>query len=156
MLDDPQDTTAQQQATRLLGGDRSDLLRFGFRDAERSVRALRSLIVSDGSADLPPTLLGDLTAAPNPDVALLNFKRLAGALASKASFFSVLTSRPDVCRMLVLLLGSSQYLSDILTRDPDHFEWLIDKGERLRRIPSRAYYDQEISKALTSHDSVSD
>jgi glutamate-ammonia-ligase adenylyltransferase len=86
----------------------------------------------------------------------LNFERLAGALASKASFFSVLTSRPDVCRMLVLLLGSSQHLSDILTRDPDHFEWLIDTGGRLRRIPSRAYYDREIAKALTPYDSVGD
>ena len=147
---------AQVQATRLLADDKSDLLHFGFRDAERSVRVLRYLIVLDGSADLPPTLLGDLTAAPNSDVALLNFERLAGALASKASFFSVLTSRPDVCRMLVLLLGSSQHLSDILTRDPDHFEWLIDTGGRLRRIPNRAYYDREIAKALTPHDSVGD
>jgi glutamate-ammonia-ligase adenylyltransferase len=99
-------------------------------------------------------LLRALADVPAPDVSLHNFESLSSAVPRKSGFFRFLDGNPDVCKALVILLGSSQYLSDILSRDPDNFIWLFDSSERWTQVQERAYYDLSILEVLEPLDST--
>lgn len=143
------DISAQPLALQILDSSDTALLRaLGFRDPDRALRSLESLVAIDGSATLPANFFRDLTESPDSDVALINFDRLSSAVVSRAAFFRLLDSRPGVGRTLLTLLGSSQYLSDIVVRDPANFYWLIESPDRLSTLCERSYYDREIDAAL--------
>lgn len=147
------DTPAQALAVRILSDrDPGGLTALGFGDPDRSFKTLERLTAVDGSADLPANLFRDLADVPDPDVALANLDRLTGSVVSRTAFYRLLDRRPGVCGTLLTLLGSSQYLSDIIVRDPANFYWLIESPERLTKARERRYYDQEIDVSLRPFD----
>ncbi len=149
------DIPAQTLALQILEpGDTGTLSKLGFRDVDRTLRSLESLVAPDGSADLPANFFRDLADSPDPDVGLANFDRLASAVVSRSAFYLLLASRPGVLRTLLILLGSSQYLSDLMVREPATFYWLIESSERLSDLCERPYYDHEIEVALHPFESI--
>ena len=122
----------------------------GFRDPDRALRDLDDLLQPIGQVRLPDCLLDELSDAPDPDLALSNLDRLSRSVFSKSAFFSELDTRPETCSLLVRLLGSSQYLSDILVRDPEYFYWLTETPERLATVGDRSYVDGEMDSALAA------
>jgi glutamate-ammonia-ligase adenylyltransferase len=66
--------------------------------------------------------------APSPDSALTNLHRFLENLGSPVVFLDTVVQAPPVVDMLVTTLGSSQYMADILIRNPGYLYWLMDNG----------------------------
>ena len=124
---------------------RGELRRLGFRDPDRTLRNLQGLVEPGGAPPLPADLFRELVAAPDPDRALNNFERLTQAVFSRSAFYRALEDYPDTCRFLVHLLGSSQFLSDTLVRDPEYFYWLVETPERLSQPRTKADLSAEFA-----------
>ena len=130
------------------------LSKFGFRDTERAFHNLEELARPGAFSGLPATLFRDLLVAPDPDLALNNFERISKAVFGKASFYRFLNDLPQSCSILVTILGSSQFLSDILVRDPELFYWLAESPGSLSETHSRESMEREFTAAVSRAASV--
>src|SRR5262249_10238703 len=81
-------------------------------DAELSPRAL-------------PRLLAELAAPPDPDLALNNLERYAGAV-DRPLLFRTLVEHPGTAALLSRVGGASQFLADVLRRRPSTLAWLLE------------------------------
>ncbi len=66
--------------------------------------------------------------SPFPDSALINLRRFLENSGSPAVFLDTITQAPPVFDMLITTFGSSQYMADILIRNPGYLYWLMDHG----------------------------
>lgn len=135
------DLPAPVLARRLLEAPeqaRAELARAGFCDPDRALRNLEDLADPRAFGQLPVPFFSDLMDAPDPDMALNNFDRLANAVFGRSAFFRQLESRPEMSRLLLNVIGSSQFMADILVRDPESFYWLTDHPDRMQKSSDRA------------------
>ena len=51
-------------------------------------------------------------------MALNNFARIVQATSSRTAFLHMLKAHPELCRMLLSVLGGSPFMADMLVRDP--------------------------------------
>ena len=120
--------------------------RAGFRDPERAGRLLDRLC-SDSppseAAALAVPLLGELGGAPDADMALLNLERWASRLATPRTTFALLREDPRLTADLAFLCGGSQYLADILARDPQLYTLFFDS-----KLPPSDHFPKEVAAAL--------
>ena len=72
-----------------------------------------------------PRLMAELAAAADPDMALNNLERYAGAV-DRTVFFGTLTGHPGAIPLLARLGGASQFLADALRRRPSNLAWLLE------------------------------
>lgn len=118
----------------------------GFDDPAAALRRLRSL--ADQPADraalaatLPPLLFA-LSEAATPDGSLTNFERLAQAAPDRTRLFRYLGEHPRAVEILVRLFVGSQFLTEILIRNPAYLERLT-QHKRLAEFKNRAeLYEQ--------------
>ena len=105
------------------------LQRLGFADPAAALANLHALAPTpfDGELLAPvlPRLLGEIQAAPDPDMALNNLERLA-AHSERAAFFRLLDAHPGAIHLLARLGGTSQVLADTLRRYSHLFPWLLE------------------------------
>ncbi len=125
--------------------------RLKFKDIESADRNLQSLA---GEADEREILskfiyqlLLTISDSPDPDKALINWSRFTDAILSKHSFFIELLEDPSIITYLTLIFSSSQFLSDILIRNPEYFDWLIFEGN-LRRDKTCEDFQEEASSLM--------
>lgn len=101
----------------------------GFEDGDAALRRLRSLCPDDDArrllARLLPGLLYALSEAPAPDGSLTNFERLAQAVPDRTALFRYLSENPRAVEILVRLFVGSQFLTEILLRNPGYLEQLV-------------------------------
>lgn len=76
---------------------------------------------------LLPTFLLGAADSPDPDQAVLHLERFLIAIGPKAGFLVLLEENPKLIRLISLLLGSSNYLADILIKHPAVLDSLIDR-----------------------------
>src|SRR5207244_818254 len=106
------------------------LTRFGFEEIAAAQRHLTGL--ADRLCDPPfavrflEALLEHLAECADPDMALNNFERWSAQLASLHGTLSGLTGNARLFSDLVTLFASSQYLADILVREPTAYALLQD------------------------------
>ena len=110
----------------------SKLAAAGCRDPERAARNLE-LLAPEASARLHlDTVLPDLLAAlqrmPDPDLALNNLERFLQAVLDRRFLLTLFRDSPRTLHLLLTIFGSSQFLGDILIRQPQFFEWLLEPG----------------------------
>jgi glutamate-ammonia-ligase adenylyltransferase len=72
-----------------------------------------------------PHLLVGLANAAGPDRVLTNLDRLAERQSDRLAFFRTLAHNPRAVEILVTLFSGSQFLTEILLRNPAYFERLI-------------------------------
>ncbi|CAM3099358.1 bifunctional [glutamine synthetase] adenylyltransferase/[glutamine synthetase]-adenylyl-L-tyrosine phosphorylase [Skermania piniformis] len=75
---------------------------------------------------LLPTLLDYLGDTLDPDAGLLAYRRLSEAMANEDWFLRALRDEGAIAQRLMLLLGSSAYLPDLLINAPDVIRLLAD------------------------------
>ena len=146
------DTPAESVARRLLEAPvraRDELASLGFENPDRALLNLEHLLDPETLEPLPENLFRELLQVPSPDLALNNFERLTHASRSRAAFFTFLDDPPERCALLLRILGSSQYLFDILVRNPQYSHWLTEK-ERLTRRCARETVAAEFQEAVRS------
>jgi len=128
---------------------RHDILaRAGFRDTARAYRNLRGLAAADGRprhgegdasrgqfARLAVLATDLLRHQPDPDMALNNWERFQRGRVDEPGF-PLLLSQPRRLEILLTIFAGSQYLSDVLIRYPEFFEWATQPAhlQRLRGL----------------------
>lgn len=110
------------------------LAAFGFTDVERTRAAVRELAAgltrrSRVMRELLPVILGWLSDTPDPDLGLLQLRRLAEGPARSASLAVTFRDHPGAAERACLLLGSSRVVGDALRRQPEFVDVLDDDDE---------------------------
>src|SRR4029077_14908890 len=101
----------------------------GCRDAEAAADTLER-----AGARLPPALLEEAIASPDPDRALLHFRDLVWR--GSAGLVTLLRQKPRLLRMLGTLFGTSDRLADLLVHHPALWDPFLDGlGARVRTRP---------------------
>ncbi|MGH9048129.1 MAG: bifunctional [glutamine synthetase] adenylyltransferase/[glutamine synthetase]-adenylyl-L-tyrosine phosphorylase [Acidimicrobiia bacterium] len=129
------------------------LAAFGFLDVTSTRAALRELAAgltrrSKVMQQLLPALLGWLSAAPDPDLGLLQLRRLAEGPARSASLATTFRDSPGAAERTCRLLGSGRVLGDALRRQPEFVETLGD-DDALAHEKSRTELAEEALGTLT-------
>lgn len=118
---------------------------FGFADAPRAERLLRSLAKTeaDQSALAPifDDLLENLGRSADPERALLNLSNLCDRVPDRAAFFARLHQNPAAHARLMELLSWSQALADAAIRDAENLDEVFGGGRVLSRGELRARAD---------------
>lgn len=108
----------------------------GFDDPEQALRILQGLAGHDVADALFNRLLDPLTTslarAADPSRALRNFAAWIDRSGSRAMYYDLLASQPPLMEALLAVLGASQYLAEILFRNPEYFEVLANPRIRDR------------------------
>ena len=107
------------------------LTAFGFADVERTRAAVREL--ADGLTrrsrlmqELLPVILEWLSETPDPDLGLLQLRRLVEGPARSASLAVTFRDAPGAAERACHLLGSSRVVGDALRRHPEFVDALDD------------------------------
>jgi [glutamine synthetase] adenylyltransferase / [glutamine synthetase]-adenylyl-L-tyrosine phosphorylase len=107
------------------------LTAFGFTDVDRTRAAVREL--ADGLTrrsrvmrELLPVILGWLSETPDPDLGLLQLRRLAEGPARSASLAVTFRDHPGAAERTCHLLGSSRVVGDAMRRHPEFVDVLDD------------------------------
>jgi glutamate-ammonia-ligase adenylyltransferase len=107
------------------------LAAFGFTDVERTRAAVRELAFgltrrSKLMQQLLPVILEWLSETPDPDLGLLQLRRLAEGPARSASLATTFRDAPVAAERTCILLGSSRVVGDALRRNPEFVDLLVD------------------------------
>jgi len=117
---------------------RSSLLRA--RDADLEVAAQRlQRIAAVLSADLLPHLVSALADAASPDRVLVNLERFGQSAEAKGLDLAYLVRNPRALEILVSVFSGSQFLTEILLRNPDYLPRLSGR-QRLAGVKSAKAY----------------
>ncbi len=129
----------------------------GFADWKLALCRLREIAVDENSraalADVLPMLLVALSDAATPDASLLNFERYIQCVADRTVLLRYLASRPRAVEILVKLFVGSQFLTEILLRNPDYLEKLTDH-KRLAEFKSRQQFTAEAGEFAAQYDKL--
>ncbi|MCL2850522.1 MAG: bifunctional [glutamine synthetase] adenylyltransferase/[glutamine synthetase]-adenylyl-L-tyrosine phosphorylase, partial [Micrococcales bacterium] len=110
------------------------LAAIGYRDPAGAVRHIAALTegLSRRAAiqrQLLPVMLGWFADGADPDAGLLAFRRLSDTLGSTHWYLKLLRDSGSAAQRLSLVLATSRYLADALTRSPKSVMWLGDDDE---------------------------
>jgi glutamate-ammonia-ligase adenylyltransferase len=109
------------------------LVAFGFHDVDRTRAALHELTAgltrrSRVMQQLLPAILGWLSAAPDPDLGLLQLRRLVEGYTRSSTLARRFRETPVAAERACRILGSSRVLGMALHRHPDVVDALADDG----------------------------
>ncbi|MCP4643400.1 MAG: bifunctional [glutamate--ammonia ligase]-adenylyl-L-tyrosine phosphorylase/[glutamate--ammonia-ligase] adenylyltransferase [bacterium] len=134
----------------------------GFADPGRAREELMHLYA--GSSERPhsahirqqcvgiiPILLEALVETANPDQALMRVGQLLANLRAPGAIYDILGSSPHLSEYLVRLVVNSEYLTDILMRDPGLFD-TIGVQTALDEPSSRADLETQLAALSDAYD----
>jgi len=125
----------------------------GFADWRSASRCLRRMAgeprVRFALAQILPHLLMALSSAAGPDRVLVNLERFIHGAAKTPAMFPYLASNPRAIEILVTLFAGSQFLAEILLRNPEYFPRLMEL-KRLAQPKTVAQLQTEAQAAVES------
>ncbi len=125
----------------------------GFRDVVRVLAAIGRLYEDELQRRNLATIFNHLLRAceksADPDRALVNFERLVAALPNPNIFYHYLHESPDRLELLVKIFAHSQALADTLTRNAEHFHFLL-AAQTLEKPREKAWLTNELQRLLLS------
>jgi glutamate-ammonia-ligase adenylyltransferase len=89
-------------------------------------RALRNEATKTAFIEFVPGLIDGLAHAEDPDDAVIAFDRFLGALQRGGRLISLLRENRDLVALVALILGAAPRLGDMLARQPQIMDGLID------------------------------
>jgi glutamate-ammonia-ligase adenylyltransferase len=130
----------------------SVLLRpYGFRDPAGADRNLQRSAEDPRARELLAAMLPDLLESAGrsaePDQALNCLERFLRASLSPLEILATLRERPRALELLVLTLGASPFMAEILIRNPTWFPWLADP-QVLHARRETAEIEADLDRAL--------
>ncbi|HSL08961.1 MAG TPA: bifunctional [glutamine synthetase] adenylyltransferase/[glutamine synthetase]-adenylyl-L-tyrosine phosphorylase [Pseudonocardiaceae bacterium] len=125
------------------------LAALGYASPQGALGHLRAL--SDGvsrraviQSTLLPVLLEFLADTPDPDGGLAAYRRVSEALDDTPWYLRLLRDEGAVAQRLMILLGTSRMVTDLLVRAPETLQLLTDPDEMAGRDPA------EVARSLLS------
>jgi glutamate-ammonia-ligase adenylyltransferase len=145
-------------ANKLLAAEER-LRALGFHDGRAAARSLRRLAATSEQREaferFAPHLLAALATAGSPDHALAAFERFLHSARQPLEMYGFLAARPRAVEMLVRLFSGSQFLGEILLRNPEYFETLIQL-RRLAQPKTREQLTREARRVIEPLDGPAD
>ena len=74
--------------------------------------------------DLAPTLLRLLGESPDPDMAIRYIETFASKVGARSSHYALFNEQPSTLELLTRLCGTSRFLAELLTGQPESFDVL--------------------------------
>ena len=115
--------------------------RYGIRDSAAADRNLQAMaedpLAREALAEVLPELLASLGRSADPDQALNLLERFVRASLGTRSLYAHFRSDPRSLELLVLALGASPFLAEILIRAPTWFYWVADPAVRFHARTAR-------------------
>ncbi|MGA9872648.1 MAG: bifunctional [glutamine synthetase] adenylyltransferase/[glutamine synthetase]-adenylyl-L-tyrosine phosphorylase [Rhodococcus sp. (in: high G+C Gram-positive bacteria)] len=137
------------------------LAALGYATPENALGHLRALVGAGTrrgqiQAVLLPTLLEWLADTPDPDAGLLNYRRLCEAAVEQTWFLRTLRDEGAVAQRLMIVLGSSAYVPDLLIKAPEVIRLFADgpTGPRLLDAEPEETYRAILSSSGRYEDPV--
>jgi glutamate-ammonia-ligase adenylyltransferase len=123
----------------------------GFVDPGSAAQRLQRIAGRDPATrrsvgQLLPHLFPALTGCADPDQALINLERFADAVHG-AEAIGQLGEYPRALEILIAIFSGSQFLAEILVREPRHLDVLIQR-ERLARRKQADQFEREAMQAM--------
>ncbi len=119
----------------------------GFDDPASAGERLASLCADEDDrrsfAPCLPALLHALSSSASPDASLINFERFVQSVPRRSELFGYLAENPRAVEILVKLFVGSQFLTEILLRNPEYLERLTLH----RRLSEFKHRDQMTEEA---------
>lgn len=100
---------------------------------------------------LLPAMIAGAASSFDPDRAVLHLERFLGSIGPKAGFFVLLEENTSLIKLLSILFGSSDYLSDILINHPALLDSLIDRRSAVL-VKNKALMASELDVMLGQDD----
>jgi glutamate-ammonia-ligase adenylyltransferase len=97
-----------------------------------------------------PTLLEEISATADPDGILMRLGSILSNLRAPSAIYSMLNAHPVFCRYLVTLVSNSQYLSEMLVRDPGLFE-ILETEAAVTEPASREVLEHELNSLSNAY-----
>ncbi len=121
--------------TNDMGAIRPLLEPIGFTDVREAHRRLKLMAEGpDGVrftphvrrlfVDLAPTLLRLLSESPDPDMAIRYIETFASSVGARSSHYALFNEQPSTLELLTRLCGTSRFLAELLTVQPESFDIL--------------------------------
>jgi glutamate-ammonia-ligase adenylyltransferase len=135
----------------------SRLNALGYKDPESALRHIESLTTGVSrraviQKTLLPVLLSWFADGPEPDIALLSFRRLSDALGSTPWFLRLLRDESAAAELMAKLLSSSRYATDLLMSAPEAVSMLGNIEELEPR--TREQYEAEMNSVIARHETA--
>lgn len=105
-------------------------------------------------ADCMPMLLDVLGNVATPDRSVLNFERFVQSVAEPIELLSFLRDHPRAVEILIKLFTGSQFLTDVLLRNPSYLRELTEH-KRLAEFKAREEFAEAARQVLESEPSLS-
>lgn len=130
----------------------------GFMDGRKAARNLQLLYDHAGHRPLfhrlLPAIIKSSIESPDPDMALNNLERFVSSYETQGPFFEFMSHHKDALPPLLLLFGTSQYLSNFLFSAPhEYLEWLSTPG-LLKRSISKEYALEDLRNRISMKTSI--
>jgi [glutamine synthetase] adenylyltransferase / [glutamine synthetase]-adenylyl-L-tyrosine phosphorylase len=123
----------------------------GFADWRAAQRCLQRMAVAQEErqalAALLPNLLGALAETAGPDRVLVDLDRLVHRVAEPVALWAALHTDPGLMHELVTLFAGSQFLTEILLREPEHL-WGLRQCRSLPNLKDRERVYAEAEAAV--------
>ncbi|MCC6143454.1 MAG: bifunctional [glutamate--ammonia ligase]-adenylyl-L-tyrosine phosphorylase/[glutamate--ammonia-ligase] adenylyltransferase, partial [Candidatus Hydrogenedentes bacterium] len=126
---------------------RRDLLRLALGEPDRP----HSLHIRQAFADVAPVLIEAMAATPDPDSVLTRLERLLSRIGAPAAVYESVRLNTGFARDLITLIANSEYLSEILFRDPGLFDVLATPAA-LDQPATRESLQEELRHLQGAHD----
>jgi glutamate-ammonia-ligase adenylyltransferase len=132
-------------------------VRRGFADPDRTLAALEALarrrtpFSRSGDPAAAVALLADVLATPDPDQALSHLADFAAALPTPEPYFRLLGEQRRVARLLLLLFGTSDFLSKRFLRHPELLDALL-REDTVALVKGKEAFRREIAERLQAVD----
>ncbi|MDK8763159.1 bifunctional [glutamine synthetase] adenylyltransferase/[glutamine synthetase]-adenylyl-L-tyrosine phosphorylase [Corynebacterium sp. MSK218] len=126
------------------------LAALGYRHPDRAFEHLTSLAAGSSrkariQAILLPTLMEWLSATADPDMGLLNYRKLSEAAYDRNWFLRMLRDEGVVGQRLMKILGTSPFTSELIIKAPDVVKQLSDGAAGPKLLETKP---EQVSKAL--------
>ena len=99
--------------------------------------------------DLAPTLLRLLSESPDPDMALRYIETFAGKVGARSSHYAMFNEQPSILELLTKLCGTSRFLADLLTGQPESFDVLTAPAVMDKPKTSSEIYMEALQETTT-------
>ena len=118
-------------------------------------RALRVEATRNAFVEFMPGLIDGLAHAEEPDNAVTAFDRFLQALQRGGRLISLLSQNPDLVALVALILGAAPRLGDMLARQPQIMDGLIDP-RFFGAMPDQKELSGRLATTLQDADSYED
>lgn len=134
------------------------LIPLGFRDWQTAIRHLQRIAgqseeIRHAMTELLPYLLMTLSNCADPDQALVNFERFT-CHENANSIFEKLIKNPRTIEILVTIFAGSQFLTEILLRNPLRLDMLTNRTQLAHQKSIDEFQQEALSamQALPAHE----